>query len=389
MKHSLFVGFWMLACCGLAWADQAAYVTKEQAERAVALLKDKSEIKHHCADCDDKSVRSEAIRTVEAKPTADAANWEVKLNGTGIDLAYVYFLTAKGEWKNVAQELAIEVEDVPAFLPAQLTAFKEDDLAEPNPAPQTAEGFLNEGSESFGVNNYDKAIENYTRSLQLRESALAYQLRGVAHFRKKNYEAALGDLNKAIQMDASDYTAFLRRAQVYEAQGKKELADADKQEGAKRFREKAATRTVQEFFERAQYFAARHLWGDAIRDYSEAIKLDANYAPAYEKRAQAHELTLKWQEALADYNKFIELQPDNTMAYYNRAGLLSEVELLQDKDYTQDLLRDYSEIIKRADALEGNLKQLSHKSPHENPAGMRRTWDKVIRVERKCEKEKV
>lgn len=37
-------------------ADQAAYVTKEQAERAVALLKDKGEIKHHCAPCDDKSI---------------------------------------------------------------------------------------------------------------------------------------------------------------------------------------------------------------------------------------------------------------------------------------------------------------------------------------------
>lgn len=98
------------------FADQAAYVTKEQAEKAAALLKDKTEIKHFCAPCDDKSVTAEAIETVEAADAGYENYWEVKVNGKGVDLAYVYFQTKDGKWKNVAKELDIDVEDVPKYL---------------------------------------------------------------------------------------------------------------------------------------------------------------------------------------------------------------------------------------------------------------------------------
>lgn len=100
-----------------AFADQAAYITKDQAERAVALLQGKTQIKHHCAPCDDKSIRTEEIETIEAAPAGYEDFWEVKINGEGIDLAYVYFEDKKGRWKNVAKELKIKVEGVPKQLP--------------------------------------------------------------------------------------------------------------------------------------------------------------------------------------------------------------------------------------------------------------------------------
>lgn len=99
-----------------AFADQAAYVTKNEAERAVALLKEKTQIKHYCEPCDDKSIRTEEIETLEAVPTGYQETWEVKVNGEGIDLAYVYFQDKKGKWKNVAKELKIDVDGVPKFL---------------------------------------------------------------------------------------------------------------------------------------------------------------------------------------------------------------------------------------------------------------------------------
>src|SRR5687767_4904759 len=79
------------------FADQAAYVTQKQAEKAAAFLKDKPEIRHYCAPCDDKGDKTEAVSTVEAV-VADASKgyWEVKVNGEGIDLAYVYFKTKDG-----------------------------------------------------------------------------------------------------------------------------------------------------------------------------------------------------------------------------------------------------------------------------------------------------
>ena len=99
-----------------ALADQAAWITQAQAEKAAAFLKDKKEIRHYCAPCNDKGDKVEAIDTVDAAKVKDENYWEVRINGEGIDLAYVYFKTKDGKWKNLAKELDIKVKDVPKIL---------------------------------------------------------------------------------------------------------------------------------------------------------------------------------------------------------------------------------------------------------------------------------
>ncbi len=110
----IFLGI-MLAVS--VFADQAAYVTKAEAEKAVAFLKDKKQLIHFCAPCEDGKKETEDIQTVEAAPAGYKDFWEVKVNGKGIDLAYVYFQTPKGKWKNLAKELDVKVRDVPKYLP--------------------------------------------------------------------------------------------------------------------------------------------------------------------------------------------------------------------------------------------------------------------------------
>lgn len=101
-----------------ALADQAAYITRSEAEKAVAFLEDKNQIRHYCAPCDDKGDRLEDIVDVKAVKVDYQNYWEVQVNGKGIDLAYVYFRTKSGKWKNLAKELDIKVHGVPKTLPA-------------------------------------------------------------------------------------------------------------------------------------------------------------------------------------------------------------------------------------------------------------------------------
>lgn len=101
-----------------ALADQAAYITQAQAQKAAAFLKDKKHIRHYCNPCDDKGDRVEEISTVEAVAVTDSKPyWEVLVNGKGIDLAYVYYQNEDGEWKNLAKKMKIKVDDVPKSLP--------------------------------------------------------------------------------------------------------------------------------------------------------------------------------------------------------------------------------------------------------------------------------
>lgn len=99
-----------------AFADQAAYITEKQAKKAAEFLKKKDKIKHFCAPCGDKESRVEEIETVEAVPTGYENYWEVKVNGKGIDLAYVYYELKKGKWKNLAKKMKIKVSDVPKII---------------------------------------------------------------------------------------------------------------------------------------------------------------------------------------------------------------------------------------------------------------------------------
>ncbi len=63
----------------------------------------------------------------------------------------------------------------------------------------------------------------------------------------------------------------------------------------------------------------------ALADYDRAIKLNPQYAEAYNNRGNLRYAQLKnFQGALADYNKAISLRPSSTLAYVNRGNLKAE-----------------------------------------------------------------
>jgi tetratricopeptide (TPR) repeat protein len=56
----------------------------------------------------------------------------------------------------------------------------------------------------------------------------------------------------------------------------------------------------------------------AISDFTEAIKLDPNYAIAYFDRGMVYDETKDYDKAISDYTQAIRLDPFNFDAYNNR-----------------------------------------------------------------------
>ena len=115
-----------------ASADQFAYLDIHQAVAALdALDHAPREVQAFCAPCGDERATAIAVHDLgvarvwddghSARPYADGDGrtfWEVEINGTGIDLAYVYVRTQAG-WENLALKLGLAASGVPRTLPAE------------------------------------------------------------------------------------------------------------------------------------------------------------------------------------------------------------------------------------------------------------------------------
>lgn len=97
------------------YADQAAWISRVEAARAMKALAEATAIKHHCAPCNEQTIEDEAVQSIGIFRVEGQNFWEIRVNGKGIDLAYVYF-QKKGKWVNAAMQAKIKVSDVPKAL---------------------------------------------------------------------------------------------------------------------------------------------------------------------------------------------------------------------------------------------------------------------------------
>ncbi|MBM25004.1 MAG: hypothetical protein CL760_04810, partial [Chloroflexi bacterium] len=241
------------------------------------------------------------------------------------------------------------------------------------------------------LGEHEKAIEDYSKAIELKpDDAGAYNNRGLSYgklgkheeakadrahtnfFRGVSYsklgkhEEAIDEYSETIKIDPNYTNAYFNRGVSYGKLGKHEEAKADR----------AHTN-----FNRGLSYGKLGKHEEAIDEYSEAIKLNPNYADAYNNRGFSYGKLGKHEEAKADradtnffrgvsygklgkheeaideYSETIKIDPNYSKAYNNRG--LSYCELGQH----EKAIEDYNKVIllnpKYADAYiatDGSLK---------------------------------
>ena len=133
--------------------------------------------------------------------------------------------------------------------------------------------------------DYDGAIENYTKAIELNPNdAIAYNNRGNAYCNKGECDKAIADYNKAIELDPKEADYYNNRGFAYAKMGR---------------------------------------FGEALKDCNQALEIDPNCAEAYDSRGIVYEKMDKLKEALADYDKALELNHDLTETKENRERVLA------------------------------------------------------------------
>ena len=115
---SVAMGLMAFSVSALVHADQAAWISKKDADAGAAVIVVGQELRGYCAPCGDRAYTARNVASVNVGQP-DPGYWEVRVNGRGVDLAYEYVLS-NGHWTNVATAVGLKVSGVPAELPATL-----------------------------------------------------------------------------------------------------------------------------------------------------------------------------------------------------------------------------------------------------------------------------
>jgi tetratricopeptide (TPR) repeat protein len=126
---------------------------------------------------------------------------------------------------------------------------------------------------------FGPALEDFGRMVQIDGDALAHYGRGLVFYDMRQYDRAIGELDRAINVNPGYPMAFNIRGLAYAAIGE--------------------TRR-------------------SIQDFDQAIELDGSFAQAFINRGNIYQSTRKYDRALADYSVALKLDPKDAYSLYSR-----------------------------------------------------------------------
>jgi len=172
----------------------------------------------------------------------------------------------------------------------------------------------NRGFAYTNLGQFNQAISEYNKAIELNPKlAEAYNNRGIAYDKLGQHTRAMSDYNKAIELNPKDAMAYNNRGTAYTQLGEytKALSDFTK---AIEFNPKLA----EAYNNRGFAYTNLGQFNQAISDYNKAIELNPKLAEAYNNRGGAYINLGQFNQAISDSNKAIELNPKDAMAYYIR-----------------------------------------------------------------------
>jgi serine/threonine-protein kinase len=140
------------------------------------------------------------------------------LGSTGVvALLFVYLFSQSTTDSRASEASAVE----------QINADS-NDLQIDEAAIKASKDFYRQGEKFFNQRRYDKAIEAYTKAIELNPNdSWFYNNRGTIYHLTSEFEKAIADYTKAAELNPTHFSAYHNRGLVYQEIGNTELATAD------------------------------------------------------------------------------------------------------------------------------------------------------------------
>ena len=183
---------------------------------------------------------------------------------------------------------------------------------------QTVKEYQAMASQHFSNKEYDAAIDNYTKAINLSPDPQLYYGRGYAYQSNKMIDLAIADYSTAISLNPQYKPAYVGRGNCY--YGKKNIPLALQDYNQAILMDPNAVN----YYNRGNLNFYRQKYDDALDDFDRAIELNASYQHAYYARAMVFGALKDYDLAMDDYDHLLSLNAQYLNAYIGKANIYTK-----------------------------------------------------------------
>jgi len=196
--------------------------------------------------------------------------------------------------------------------------------------------FYNNRGISYGKKGqFDLAILDYDRALDINPRLTeAYYNRGNAYGKRGQYDQAISDFTKALDINPKLADAYYNRGIAYFEKRQYDQAISDYNKALQ-----INPKYADAYINRGRAYGRKGEHDQTISDCNKALEINPRLAEAYNNRGFAHYNKGQYDQAILDYNKALEIDPKYVLSYGNR-GLAYETKGQYDQaisDYNKTL----------------------------------------------------
>ena len=145
-----------------------------------------------------------------------------------------------------------------------------------------------------------------------------YTKRGISYYQKGEYDQAILDFDKALQINPMNAEAYNNRGSVYGEKGRYDQAISDFCKALE-----ISPMYAEAYYNRGVTYNRRGQSDQAILDFEKALEINPRLAEAYYSRGLVYDGKGQYDQAISDYNKAIEINPRFVNPYNEIAWLLA------------------------------------------------------------------